>query len=94
LWTQIAPNFGIITATVKLFEDSFSLHPGITLQWFSLFRCPARVLSAISPDTLERSGFWQIEDDLSYRLTRDSEEMPTSIREIKKQLEHAEGCQH
>jgi len=35
----------------------------------------------------ERSGFWQIENNLNYRFTPYSEEMLTSIREIKKQLE-------
>jgi hypothetical protein len=37
----------------------------------------------------EKSGFWQIENNLNYRVTPYSEEMLTSIREIKKQIENA-----
>jgi hypothetical protein len=34
----------------------------------------------------EKSGFWQIENNLSYRVTPYSEEMLTNIREIREHL--------
>ena len=90
-WTQIALNFGIITANAKLFEDFFSLHLGMTLPMVIAFAVPCYIIVCyIIGHYDERSGFWQIENNLNYRFTPYSEEMLTSIREIKKQLEKAE----
>ena len=35
----------------------------------------------------EKSGFWQIENDLGYRVTPLSDEMLQAIREIRKKLD-------
>ena len=90
-WTQIALNFGIITANAKLFEDFFLVHLGMTLPMVIAFAVPCYIIVCyIIGHYDERSGFWQVENNLSYRFTPYSEEMLTSIREIKKQLEKAE----
>jgi hypothetical protein len=91
-WTQIALNFGIITANAKLFEDFFLVHLGMTLPMVIALSVPCYIIVCyIIGHYDERSGFWQVENNLSYRFTPYSEEMLTSIREIKKQLENAEG---
>ena len=82
-WTQIVLNFGIITANAKLFEDFFSVHLGMTLPMVIALAVPCYIIGHYD----ERSGFWQIENNLNYRFTPYSEEMLTSIREIKKQFE-------
>lgn len=93
-WTQIALNFGIITANAKLFEDFFSLHLGMTLPMVIALSVPCYIIVCyIIGHYDERSGFWQIENNLSYRFTPYSDEMLTSIREIKKQLGDTEGRQ-
>jgi hypothetical protein len=87
-WTQIVLNFGIITANAKLFEDFFSIHLGLTLPMVIALSVPCYILICyIIGHFDEKSGFWQIENNLSYRFTPFSEEMLTGIREIKKQLE-------
>ncbi len=87
-WTQIVLNFGIITANAKLFEDFFSIHLGRTLGMVIALSVPCSILLCyIIGHFDEKSGFWQIENNLNYRVTPYSEEMLKSIREIKKQLE-------
>jgi len=89
-WTQIVLNFGIITANAKLFEDFFSIHLGMTLPMVIALSVPCYILVCyIIGHYDEKSGFWQIENNLNYRVTPYSEEMLTSIREIKKRLENA-----
>lgn len=87
-WTQIVLNFGIITANAKLFEDFFAIHLGMTLAMVIALSVPCYILLCyIIGHFDEKSGFWQIENNLNYRVTPYSEEMLKSIREIKKQLE-------
>jgi hypothetical protein len=87
-WTQIVLNFGIITANAKLFEDFFYFHFGMTLPEVIVLSVPCYILVCyIIGHYDEKSGFWQIENNLNYRVTPYSEEMLTSIREIKKQLD-------
>jgi hypothetical protein len=89
-WTQIVLNFGIITANAKLFEDFFTIHLGMSLPMVIALSVPCYILVCyIIGHYDEKSGFWQIENNLSYRVTPYSDEMLTSIREIKKQLENA-----
>ena len=89
-WTQIVLNFGIITANAKLFEDFFTIHLGMTLPMVIALSVPCYILVCyIIGHYDEKSGFWQIENNLSYRVTPYSDEMLTSIREIRKQLENA-----
>jgi hypothetical protein len=87
-WTQIILNFGIITANAKLFEDFFRIHLGMTLPMVIALSVPIYILACyIIGHYDEKSGFWQIENNLSYRVTPYSDEMLKSIREIKQQLE-------
>jgi hypothetical protein len=93
-WTQIVLNFGIITANAKLFEDFFLIHLGLTLPMVIALSVPCYIIVCyVIGHFDEKSGFWQIENNLNYRVTPYSEEMLTSIREIKKQLDSAEGHQ-
>ena len=87
-WTQIILNFGIITANAKLFEDFYSIHLGLTLPEVIAISIPAYITFCFVIGYYdEKSGFWQIENNLSYRFTPLSEEMLTHIREIRKKLE-------
>lgn len=87
-WTQIVLNFGIITANAKLFEDFFFIHLGLTLPMVIALSVPAYIIICyIIGHFDERSGFWQIENNLSYRVTPYSDEMLNHIREIRKKLE-------
>jgi len=87
-WTQIVLNFGIITANAKLFEDFFLIHLGLTLPEVIAISIPLYIFFCFVIGYYdEKSGFWQIENDLSYRVTPLSEEMLTHIREIRKKLE-------
>jgi len=87
-WTQIVLNFGIITANAKLFEDFFSIHLGLTLPMVIALSVPCYILVCyIIGHYDEKSGFWQMENNLNYRVTPLAEEMLTGIREIRKQLE-------
>jgi len=63
-WTQIALNFGIITANAKLFEDFFSLHLGMTLPMVIALSVPCYIIVCyIIGHYDERSGFWQMENN-------------------------------
>ena len=87
-WTQIILNFGIITANAKLFEDFFLIHLGLTLPMVIAIAVPVYIIFCYVIGYFdERSGFWQIENNLSYRVTPLSEEMLNHIREIRKKLE-------
>lgn len=87
-WTQILLSFGIITANAKLFEDFFSIHLGLTIPMVIVISIPCYVIFCYSIGHFdESSGFWQVENDLGYRVTPLSEEMLKNIREIKKRLE-------
>lgn len=86
-WTQILLNFGIITANAKLFEDFFSIHLGLTLPEVIAISIPVYIIFFFVIGYYdERSGFWQIGNNLSYRFMPLSEEMLTHIREIRKKL--------
>ncbi|MCK9630903.1 MAG: hypothetical protein M0R30_04615 [Methanoregula sp.] len=86
-WTQIVLNFGIITANAKLFEDFFYIHLGLTLPMVIALSVPCYIIICYLIGYYdEKSGFWQIENNLSYRVTPYSEEMLTNIREIKEHL--------
>jgi len=87
-WTQIVINFGIITANAKLFEDFFYIHLGLTLPMVLALSVPCYIIICYAIGRYdEKIGFWQIENNLSYRYTPYSEEMLVAIREIKKKLE-------
>jgi hypothetical protein len=87
-WTQIILNFGIITANAKLFEDFFLIHLGLTLPMVIAIAVPVYIVFCYVIGYFdERSGFWQIENNMSYRVTPLSEEMLNHIREIRKKLE-------
>ncbi len=87
-WTQILLNFGIITANAKLFEDFFYIQLGLTLPMVIALAVPFYIIICyIIGHYDEKIGFWQIENNLSYRYTPYSEEMLNSIREIKKKLD-------
>ena len=87
-WTQILLNFGIITANAKLFEDFFYIHLGLTLPMVIALAIPCYIIICYLIGHFdEKLGFWQIENNLSYRYTPYSEEMLNSIREIKKKLD-------
>jgi len=87
-WTQILLNFGIITANAKLFEDFFFIHLGLTLPMVIVLAIPLYIIICyIIGHFDEKSGFWQIENNLNYRVTPLSEEMLKNIREIRKKLE-------
>ena len=87
-WTQIVLNFGIITANAKLFEDFFYFHLGLTLPMVIALSVPAYIIICyIIGHFDEKSGFWQMENNLSYRVTPYSDEMLNHIREIRKKLE-------
>jgi hypothetical protein len=93
-WTQIVLNFGIITANAKLFEDFFYIHLGMTLPMVIALSVPCYIIVCyIIGHYDEKSGFWQIENNLNYRVTPYSEEMLTSIREIRKRMEHSDRYQ-
>ncbi len=86
-WTQIVLNFGIITANAKLFEDFFWIHLGMTLPAVIALSVPCYVIVCyLIGHYDEKSGFWQTENNLSYRFTPYSEEMRSDIREIKTML--------
>jgi hypothetical protein len=94
-WTQIVLNFGIITANAKLFEDFFLIHLGMTLPVVIALSVPCYIVVCyVIGHFDEKSGFWQIENNLNYRVTPYSDEMLQSIREIKKQLETAPTLQN
>jgi len=87
-WTQILLNFGIITANAKLFEDFFYIHLGLTLPMVIALSVPIYIIVCYIIGHFDESiGFWQIENNLSYRFTPYSEEMLISIREIKQKLD-------
>jgi cellulose synthase/poly-beta-1,6-N-acetylglucosamine synthase-like glycosyltransferase len=86
-WTQILLNFGIITANAKLFEDFFLIHLGLTITMVIALAIPFYIIFCyILGHIDEKSGFWQIENDLGYRVTPLSDEMLKTIREINKKL--------
>ncbi|MDD1702760.1 MAG: hypothetical protein LUQ31_07275 [Methanoregula sp.] len=87
-WTQILLNFGIITANAKLFEDFFYIHLGLTLPMVIALAVPVYIIVCyVIGHYDEMIGFWQLENNLNYRVTPYSDEMLQSIREIKKKLE-------
>lgn len=87
-WTQIVLNFGIITANAKLFEDFFRIHLGLSLPEVIILSVPVYVIVCYIIGYMdEKSGFWQIENNLNYRVTPLSEEMLNTIREIRKKME-------
>ncbi len=87
-WTQILLNFGIITANAKLFEDFFLINFGLTIPMVIGISIPIYVIFCyILGHIDEKSGFWQIENDLGYRVTPLSDEMLQAIREIRKKLD-------
>ena len=87
-WTVMLLNFGIITANAKLFEDFFYIHLGLTLPMVIAIAIPVYIIVCYLIGHFdEKSGFWQIENDLSYRVAPLSDEMLTHIREIRKKLE-------
>jgi hypothetical protein len=93
-WTQIVLNFGIITANAKLFEDFFLIHLGMTLPVVIALSVPCYILVCyIIGHYDEKSGFWQIENNLTYRFTPYSDEMLNNIRDIKKMMEHTTSLQ-
>src|SRR5512145_3090687 len=93
-WTQIALNFGIITANAKLFEDFFKIHLGMTLPVVIALSVPCYIaVCYLIGHYDEKSGFWQIENNLNYRVTPYSDEMLQNIREIKKMVENAKSHQ-
>ena len=80
-------NFGIITSNAKLFEDFFIIHLTMTLPMVIALSVPCYiVICYVIGHYDEKSGFWQIENNLNYRVTPYPEEMLTGISEIKKQL--------
>ena len=86
-WTQIVINFGIITANAKLFEDFFWIHFGLTMPEVIVLSIPSYVLICyLIGHYDEKIGFWQIENNLSYRFSPYSDEMLKNIREIKEHL--------
>jgi hypothetical protein len=87
-WTQILLNFGIITANAKLFEEFFLIHFGLTIPMVIAIAIPFYVIFCyLLGHVDEKSGFWQMENDLGYRVTPLSDEMLQTIREIKKKLD-------
>ena len=87
-WTQILLNFGIITANAKLFEDFFLIHFGLTIPMVIAIAIPCYITFCYLLGHIdEKSGFWQMENDLGYRVTPLSDEMLQTIREIKKKLD-------
>jgi len=87
-WTQIVLNFGIITANAKLFEDFFRIHLGMTLPVVIALSVPCYVIVCyLIGHYDEKSGFWQTENNLSYRFTPYSEEMRSDIRAIREMIE-------
>jgi len=86
-WTQIVLNFGIITANAKLFEDFFWIHLGLTMPEVIALSIPGYVIICyLIGHYDEKIGFWQVENNLSYRFSPYSDEMRRDIREIKDQL--------
>jgi len=87
-WTQMLLNFGIISANAKLFEDFFLIHFGLTIPMVIAIAIPIYIVFCyILGHIDEKSGFWQIENNLGYRVTPLSDEMLQTIREIKKKLD-------
>lgn len=81
-------NFGIITANAKLFEDFFYIPLGLTLPMVIAIAIPAYIIICyLIGHYDEKSGFWQIENDLSYRVTPLPGEKINHIRELQKKLE-------
>jgi len=90
-WTQIVLNFGIITANAKLFEDFFLIHFGLTIPVVIALSVPCYIaVCYVIGHFDEKSGFWQIENNLTYRFTPYSDEMLNNICDIKKMMERAE----
>jgi hypothetical protein len=86
-WTQILLNFGIITANAKLFEDFFWIHFGLTMPEVIVLSVPGYVIVCyLIGHYDEKVGFWQVENNLSYRFSPYSDEMRKDIREIKERL--------
>lgn len=87
-WTQILLNFGIITANAKLFEDFFQIHLGMSIPEVIILSIPVYIFACyLIGHYDEKVGFWQIENNLNYRVTPYSDEMLTTVREIKKKLD-------
>jgi len=87
-WTQILLNFGIITANAKLFEDFFYIHLGLTLPEVIVLSVPCYIAICYFIGFFdERSGFWHIENNMSYRFTPNSEEMLTTLRYIRDHID-------
>jgi len=87
-WTQMLLNFGIISANAKLFEDFFLIHFGLTIPMVIAISVPLYVIFCYLLGHIdEKSGFWQIENDLGYRVTPLSEEMLKTVQEIRKKLD-------
>ena len=84
---QILLNFGIITLNAKLFEDFYFIPFGLTMPMVIATAIPVYIVFCnILGHIDEKSGFWQIENDLGYRVTPLSDEMLRTIREINKKL--------
>ena len=93
-WTQIVLNFGIITANAKLFEDFFLIHFGLTIPVVIALSVPCYIIVCyIIGHYDEKSGFWQVENNLTYRFTPYSDEMLNNIRDIKKMMEKTSSLQ-
>jgi hypothetical protein len=89
-WTQIILSFGIITANAKLFESFFTIHLGLNMPQVIAISIPAYVaICYLIGHFDEHSGFWQVENDLGYRVAPLSEEILKNVRDIKKELEEA-----
>nr|WP_320160395.1 hypothetical protein [uncultured Methanoregula sp.] len=87
-WTQILLNFGIITANAKLFEDFFYIHFGLTLPMVIALSVPCYIAVCFLIGYYdEKSGFWHIENNMSYRFTPNSEEMLNTLRYIKDHID-------
>ncbi|MEI7856257.1 MAG: hypothetical protein WCH85_02000 [Methanomicrobiales archaeon] len=87
-WTQTLLNFGIITANAKLFEEFFLIHFGMTIIMVIALAIPVYIIFCYLLGHIdEKSGFWQMENDLGYRVTPLSDEMLKTIREINMKLD-------
>lgn len=87
-WTQILLNFGIITANAKLFEDFFLIHFGLTLPAVIALSVPIYITVCFLIGYFdEKSGFWHIENDMSYRFTPNSDEMLKTLRYIREYID-------
>ena len=91
-WTQIILSFGIITANAKLFESFFIIHLGLGMPQVIAISIPAYIaICYLIGHFDERSGFWQVENDLGYRVAPLSEEILKNVRDIRKKLEETPG---